>query len=866
MKQKNRAMIFLNILIIAVVFFMLWMYYRIDSHQSILETEQNFNETASAMAHVSENCLEKYQSICDNWAAYIGAHSLPMQEALDYILQANADEAIEVHLVWTDDYQGVSTAGRLSNPDDHAVDYSKLTTTGSGLVLDDALEELSQTGEEITIHATRAYTNPLSGKKVVSFYRDITLQEDGQDREALLLCVVSVSLLQEDFIFPQGDFENAMMAVIDQESGYYIIGHNELKNTSFYEFIREYNGLDYTAVENLKTELAEQDDYTAVYRNASGKKVYYCLIEMDNIIGWEIVAFISEEELSLAGQPFNWTPVMIIAISLLLLLVVDILFFTRISTHLELAAKEADQASKAKTMFLSTMSHDIRTPMNAIMGMTRIAMRNAGDEQQVRACLHKITISSNHLLTLINDILDISKIESGQLRLAPTTFSIAREIETLVSIMQPKISEKQLDFDFAAENIHSELLYGDSLRLNQILINLLSNAVKYTNSGGRVRCLLKMSPEREDHTVVLTYQVADNGIGMTEEFLAKMYAPFSRAEDGRISTVQGTGLGLAITKSMVDLMGGTIQCESQIGKGTTFIVEIPFLLKGEESEEKKLPRVRILLIDDDQDFALASKEVFESLELQVDMAFNREEVLAKTQAAKDEGNEYGLFICDWKMQGERDGALAAMLQQQYEDRVPVIVSSAYEWTEIEEIAGKSGLRYYLGKPFFKSTVYDKLAETLLQKQQNGQMQEDEQEQSLDGMRLLIAEDNDMNWEIISELLDFYDISCERAENGQVCVEKMESCDNGRYDAVLMDVQMPVMNGLEAARRIRASQSEYVRSIPIVAMTADAFAENIQECLDAGMNGHLSKPIDMQRVLQTLKRIKYKEHTAGQNFV
>ena len=729
MKRTNRLIIGINIVLVLAILVTLFFYYRNEIQTTTNEKHENFAATVNAMEHVAINGMERHQAVCDSWAAYINANRMTMEEACDYVREANDSEEIAAHFIWKSDYQGLSTVGRLTNPDNYAIDYSKIYANASnGLLAEDAFALFEEESQEM-IRATRGFTCISNGKNVVGFCNVLTLLRDGEEEEALLLRLVPTDILQEDFIFPKGDFADAESAIFEKDNGYYVIGNSDLKNTSFYEFIREYNNLEYPQVEALRNEIIENGSATRLYKNANGVSTYYCMVAVSSAADWVVVTFLPDILLKAGLESMNWSAVLLIGLALLCLLIVDIICFLRLNQHLEKMALSAQAASRSKTEFLSTMSHDIRTPMNAIIGMTKIARRNTADMNQVQDCLEKIDLSSNHLLTLINDILDISKIESGQLKLNPAPFLLTDEMDKVINIIRPKVQEKNQEFDFSMEGVQKRYLYGDALRLNQVFINVLSNAVKYTAEAGCIRCSLKMEslPDTNDRVRVI-YTVSDNGIGMSQEFMENMYLPFSREEDGRISTVQGTGLGLAITKNMVDLMDGTITCESELGKGTTFTVTLEF------------------------------------------------EILEKTP---DDG-------------AKENGALA-----------------------------------------------------------------DEDVSRLKGMKILVAEDNDMNWEVISELLSIYDISCERAENGQICVDKIEASQKYDFDLILMDIQMPVMNGLQAARRIRQSEISFVKEIPIIAMTADAFAENVQECLDAGMNGHLAKPIDMKLVLQELQKIKSK---------
>ena len=534
---------------------------------------------------------------------------------------------------------------------------------------------------------------------------------------------------------------------------------------------------------------------------------------------------------------------------LLLLLVFNLIIMMNLNRQLKAAAEAADRANHAKTDFLSTMSHDIRTPMNAIIGLTTIAGKNAEDSAAVRDNLKKINLASNHLLTLINDILDISKVESGKLNLTPVTFSIVECADNLVNMSNPMVKEKNIDFNFRVSRFEHEYLYADQLRLNQIYINLLSNAIKYTEPGGRVNVEMREEPGETEKTVRLTYIVADTGMGMTPEFMAKMYQPFSRQTDSRVNTIQGTGLGLAITKQMIDLMHGTIDCQSEVGKGTTFTIVLELPIADKLIDEMMLPSMRVLLADDDNVLLETGKEELIAIGVTVDTAQSGAEAVQAVSDRKD----YRVVILDWKMP-DMDGVEAArQIRAKLGDDVPILMISAYDWSDIEEEAKAVGVNGFISKPLFRSKLYNKLNELL--GHEKAQSEQDDEAADIAGMRILIAEDNDVNWEIISTLLEMHDVETERAENGQLAVERMEKAHQGEFDLIFMDIQMPVMNGLEAAKAIRGLSDPWASKIPIIAMTADAFSENVAECMAVGMNGHIAKPVDMKRVLKEIKRIK-----------
>jgi len=521
--------------------------------------------------------------------------------------------------------------------------------------------------------------------------------------------------------------------------------------------------------------------------------------------------------------------------------------------RLETALNEAKVASEAKTTFLSSMSHDIRTPMNAIVGMTTVASGHLDDRERVKDCLEKISLSSHHLLTLINDVLDISKIESGKLTLNPVNFSLRDMTAALVSIVRPQVQAKKLQFDIHIHNIDHEIVYADEVRFNQIIINILTNAVKYTPDGGRVVVDLTQETLPGGKDVRIIYTVADNGIGMSKEFMVNMYDIFSRATDNRINKIQGTGLGLSIVKRMVEMMHGTIDCQSKEGEGTTFTITVEFPVGDEGAEKQVLPGIKVLLADDDEVFLESAKDTLLEMEALPETAHGGTAALEMVTARHKTGNDYDVIIVDWKMPDMNGLETVKAIRSAIDGKIPIILASAYDWSDIENDARDCGINGFINKPLFRSYIYEKMHEVLYNKKQ----QEDRDNKlgsSFKGMHLLVAEDNELNWEVIDELLGMYGITADNAANGQICADMLSGAPEGTYDMVLMDVQMPVMNGKEAARAIRASKIPYVKNIPVIAMTADAFAEDIAECIAAGMDEHVSKPVDMDKLFQAMHKV------------
>lgn len=511
----------------------------------------------------------------------------------------------------------------------------------------------------------------------------------------------------------------------------------------------------------------------------------------------------------------------------------------------------AESASKSKSEFLSNMSHDIRTPMNAIVGMTSIALTNIHNTERVQDCLKKIILSSRHLLGLINDVLDMSKIESGKMNLNVELVSLREVMDSLVTIIQPQIKEKQQKFNVLIYDIVSENVLCDGVRLNQILLNLLSNAIKYTPEKGSIEVVLneQESPKGEDYIRILL-RVKDNGIGMSEEFQQHVFDAFTRDDNKRIHKIEGTGLGMAITKYIVDAMGGEIKINSSLGAGSEFYVTLDFKKAEEQETDMTLPDFTMLVVDDDRQLCESTTASLKSIGIRAEWTLDGESAIEIVKQHHAVHNDYHVILLDWKLPGMDGIKTARELRKQLGNDVPILLISAYDCSEIEDEARKAGVNGFLSKPLFRSTLYyglkpysEPTAEPFV---------EEQTEIDFSGKRILLAEDNNLNWEIANELLQGLGLKLDWAENGQICVDKFQQSPIGFYDAVLMDIRMPVKNGYEATDAIRSMERPDA-SLPIIAMTADAFYEDVQKCLDHGMNAHVAKPIDIKEISRTLNK-------------
>ena len=841
-RLKTSWIVVANIVLMSVIVAFVALYSSYDRKENYQTQVEHFANATIAMERVTGNYLEGEQGICDNWAKYINSQDMTLEEATAYVRATHVNDTTSAHLIDTETLKGYSTRPRANSTDDYDVSYERMDLIGDGSWIADL-------GTAVNI--TRTYTNPINGEQSLAFCNKITVrdEETGAKKEAYLLRIVPTSNLQEKWVFPQEEYENEDFSIIDTESNYVIRGR-AFKNNSFFEFYKSYNQPGIPVQQQLFADILS-DTGSFLMQDSKGRECIVAYTPITSTSGWVLLSLAPVSDLNADTE--NWILVGAISFGLLLLLVMDFLYMYSINKKLRVVAGEAEAANKAKTDFLSTMSHDIRTPMNAIIGLTTIAEKKIDDREAVADNLRKISLAGSHLLTLINDILDISKVESGKLNLSPLTFSIVETVQNLINLSQPMVKEKNIDFSIRINHIEKEYFYADHPRLNQIYINILSNAIKYTMPGGSVSVDLREEECGKEGCIRLIYRVADTGIGMSPEFLEKMYQPFSRQTDSRVNSIQGTGLGLAITKQMVELMDGTIECQSEVGKGTTFTITLDLPVAEKQLEEMRIDDVDALIADDDPVLLETAVDTLESLGIKAEGAKSGMEALEMIRRRHEAGTDYDVIILDWKMPDMDGIETTRRIRAEVGDAIPILLTSAYDWSDVEDAAKEAGTNGFISKPLFRSRLYEKINELLGMEVKALEPEDDHSD--LAGMNILIAEDNDINWEIISTMLSMFGITSERAENGRICVDKMAEATEGCYDLIFMDVQMPEMNGLDATRNIRKLDNQWAASIPIIAMTADAFSENVAACLNAGMNGHIAKPIDIKLVIKEIRRIK-----------
>ena len=519
------------------------------------------------------------------------------------------------------------------------------------------------------------------------------------------------------------------------------------------------------------------------------------------------------------------------------------------------AVRAAETANRAKSTFLSNMSHDIRTPMNAVIGFTTLAVSNIDNKEKVRDYLGKILSSSNHLLSLINDVLDMSRIESGKIHLEETEVSLSDILHDLKTIISGHIYAKQLELYMDAMDITDEDVYCDKTRLNQVLLNLLSNAIKFTPAGGTVSVRLKQFPGAKKGSGLYEIRVKDSGIGMSQEFVQKIFSPFERERTSTVSRTQGTGLGMAITKNIVDMMGGTIEVRTEQGKGTEFIVRLPLRIQSEQRSIEKIAELedlKALVVDDDFNTCDSVTKILVKVGMRSEWTLSGKEAVLRARQSMELGDAFHAYIIDWRLP-DMNGIEVTRQIRSMGDDTPIIILTAYDWSDIEVEARAAGVNAFCAKPLFMSDIRETLMAAIGQKQTGA---EDrilpEAGPDFRGRCILLVEDNELNREIAEELLKQYGFLVDIAENGAEAVKKVKNSAPGTYDLVLMDIQMPVMNGYEATEQIRALEDPALAKIRILAMTANAFDEDRKQALKCGMDGFLSKPIVMEELIRTLQ--------------
>lgn len=705
-------------------------------------------------------------------------------------------------------------------------------------------------------------STPEGNRMLVLGVRAAYPMKEGKTSTAIVAGIEVQEVIDVLFV---NDTKSLVFTHIIDSDGQFVFRPHDNNASDYFQLVRDTfsslgrkTSLHY--IEEMSAAMQERTDYSALVRMSNQFHHLYlsALPNTDWFLVSELPQGVLEEPISELSNTRTYATLFVMGIILLLLLSMFAYYYVLSQAqmrHLTAARLEADRANQAKSEFLSNMSHDIRTPMNAVVGMTDIALANLTNTPRVEDCLKKIKLSSKHLLGLINDILDMSKIESGKLTLTLGDISLRETMADLVNIMQPQIKTNKQHFDIFVQNVEAEHVLCDSVRLNQILLNLLSNAVKFTPAGGSIHIFLSQEKSPRGPEFVRNHlRVKDTGIGMSAAFKEKIFESFSREDSQRVNKIMGTGLGMAITKYLVNLMGGEITVESTQGVGTEFHVVLDFKRTSESEEEMKLPDWNVLVVDDNKELLQSAASVLTELGVHAEVATDGETAIRMAQDRSAQGKKYDVILLDWKMPNMDGLETARQIHERVVPDTQLYLISAYDWAEIEDQARKEGISGFISKPLFKSALYYGLHQFVADSQEEVKKADLYQQsmQDLCGKRILLAEDNELNWEVAHDILADAGLEVEWAENGRICVEKFQASAPGFYDVILMDLRMPEMTGYEATQAIRALNRPD-KDIPIIAMTADAFAEDIHRCLECGMNAHTTKPINIDVLFQLLRK-------------
>ena len=739
-----------------------------------------------------------------------------------------------------------------------------------GSVVDAASENLSF-AEEAALgeHLSDRVSDVNGGREILRHF--VPIMQDGETA-ALLYGVTDLDSLPGSLNIDNIYNASASVYIIDTSSGEFILDtwHDNLGNIAEYsaevssrEAKGEQSWAEYTEdMMNLGTGYV-------IFRTPNTDGWEYMYYAPAGINAWEIAVSVPEKEAFasvFAVQRICFTLGILLA-------VVIILYYIRVSRNARAAMRravdqavlteklhKAEAADRAKSVFLSNMSHDIRTPMNAIIGFTTLAQTNLDNRDRVQEYLKKILASSNHMLSLINDILDMSRIESGKLNIEEKECSLSDIFRDMRDIIQTQMHSKQLDFYMDAVDVIDEDIYCDKLHVNQVLLNLLSNAIKFTPPGGTVALTIRQKPRAPKGYGSYEIRVKDTGIGMSEEFTRHIFEPFERERNTTASGIQGTGLGMAIAKNIIDAMGGTIELRSEPGKGTEFIINLDFRLQTEPKKVgsvEVLEGMRALVVDDSYTTCDSITKMLMQIGMRPEWVLHGKEAVLHARQAYELGDEYYAYIVDWFLPDLNGLEVVRQIRGIVGDSTPIIIVTAYDWTPFEAEAREAGVTAFCNKPIFLSELRDILiaaGNDSLRAQEMPKTEKPDISERLAGTRLLLAEDNELNREIAVELLSEKGFVVDTAEDGTVAVEKVKNAEPGSYALILMDIQMPQMNGYDATKAIRALENPALAGIPIVAMTANAFDEDKKKALDCGMNAHVAKPIDVEQLMEVLGEI------------
>lgn len=849
------------VLIVALVACLL-SYMLINNADTYDQNIESITNIAMAKSDLMRSALERSGHEVE--IAYRYCNGKSIEEIMDY-LALIGDQDNEYQLLRLDEesstelyhiYSGFST--RIKDGDYWQVQYEN-TNLPAALYRD----SLRETGE---ICYSRGYTNNTDGQRYFAVFCGIEIIENGELQKYYL---VKPQLENKiiDLLETYTQYGRLDTAVCYAD-GYYLARDDSFRADTVYDYLYKYNDLSIDERNAIRTSVLEDEDNSGYleFKDLKRRDCIFAYALCDETEDWYVFVSVPVSEF-VSERMFSFFPLIII-IFLAVLLLFNIWRLLIIVKQLRQSVERERVANMTKSSFLSRMSHEIRTPLNAVIGYNAIAKtemtREMTDTQQqsqmkVMDCLNKSEIASKHLLTVINDVLDMSAIESGKMQMEHSSFDFRGLITSLTTVFYSQAKVKNIDFEVIIDTLTEEWFVGDQMRTNQILTNLLSNAIKFTPEGGSVT--LKISqPEADTNAAHIRFDVADNGIGMTKEYLEHIWTPFEQADSSISRRFGGSGLGLSITKNLVDILGGTISVQSEPGKGTAFGVDLTFEKAPQpmNTDSYHFDAVNALVVDDDISTCEYIRMLFNRCGAKCAAVTSGEDAIKAVTLAMEEREEYTVCLVDWQMPGMDGIETIKCLRNIVGEKLPIIILTAYDFSELAGQVAEIGVNRFISKPLFQSSLFDLLTNI------SGELPERhvKRNESINfgGVRVLLAEDNEMNMEIAKRILESAGLVVDGVWNGMEVVETFEKSPAGTYKLILMDVHMPLMDGHQATRTIRASSHPEAKTIPIIAMTADAFAEDVAESSASGMNDHISKPIDIPTLFETLKKYIYDEVT------
>ena len=840
-KTFKRVILFLDILIVAGIIAFIVIYSRNITRRRLEDQVKSFEQTTEAMEQVMTNFLLGEQYICNTWAAYINGAHMTMPEAIEYLRKLEHINS-SAQIVWTDDgsYSGMSITAPENAPDYYSVSYAHVD------ILDTLTEEAPAVNH---VNVTRTFVNPINGVQSLALCHPITLfdENDGNPRSAVLMRVIPLSMLDHEWYFILDRYKNSEITVTE-ENGDYVIKGNSFRKDNFFDFYDEHHIAEHQNLDGLNSfSKADKNGYVYI-ADSKGETDLLAYKQFESADNRELITFVPLNELEKITT--DYTLIIVISTAVLVLLLINIWALSTLGHELDTTIVAANEANMAKKDFLSMMSHNIRTPMNAIVGSAAIAESQIDDREIVSNALRRIGLSSNTVMAMTNDILDIYELDKGKMRLNPSSFSIVEIAGNLAIMSRPLVREKNIYFTFHIDRIEHEILIGDHVRLNQVYMNILLNALQYTPENGKVGIDLREEIGSQPDRIRLIYQVTDNGCGISEEFQKHLFEPFNREIDSRINPIPGAGIGLAISKMIVDMMHGEISCKSEVGKGSTFTVSVELKTGIDNLKNLLLPSVHVLVADENEALRRTTMETLYSLGAIVETVDSGEEAIREILESKED-QPYDVVILGRNMPEMNGLETARQIHTRVPEPLPKLLVSAYDWSDIQFDAKSAGLDGFISKPLFRSTLYRKIS-SVLEISDDKLVPEDNSD--FIGMNVLIVEDNEVNSEVLGLLLQSYGMTTEYAVNGRKAVERMSRAREGEISMIIMDILMPVMNGFEAAKAIRNLPGN-IANTPIIAMSAETTSEYIEKSLESGMNGHIGKPVDITILKQEIRRVK-----------